>query len=187
MTYRWCLVTVMTYIVSRKINLLPQFWEFSHYSFTKQQFSSMRKKFSLFGEPRTWPIQSHEKSISSHSFENFLTIPLPNSISLQCAKNSAYLESLGQKITKNHEKSISSHSFENFLTIPLPNSSFLQCAKNSAYLESLQHFIWILAKKNFRLGHNRDLINLDINDQLSWIWPIGHGHSFPYWLSRGAY
>ena len=104
---------------SRKIYLLPQFWEFSHYSFTKQQFSSMRKKFSLFGEPRTWPIQSHEKSISSHSFENFLTIPLPNSISLQCAKN-------------------------------------------SAYLQSLRHLIWILAKKWFRLGHNCDLINLDM-------------------------
>ena len=122
-----------------------------------------------------WPIQFHEKSISSHSFENFLTIPLPISSSLQCAKNSSYLESLGQKITKNHEKSISSHSFENFLTIPLPNSSSLQCAKNSAYLESLQHFIWILAKKFFRLGHNRDLINLDMT-QLTWIWPNGHGY-----------
>ena len=34
--------------------------------------------------------------------------------------------------------------------------------KNSAYLESLRHLIWILAKKIFRLGHNRDLINLDM-------------------------
>ena len=34
----------MTYTVSRKIYLLPQFWEFSHYSFTKQHFSSMCNK-----------------------------------------------------------------------------------------------------------------------------------------------
>ena len=59
MTYRWRLVTVMTNIVSRKINLLPQFWEFSNYSFTNQQLSSMRKKFVLFGEPRT---KNHKKS-----------------------------------------------------------------------------------------------------------------------------
>ena len=44
MTYRSCLVTVMTYIVSRKIYLLPQFWEFSPHSFTKQYFSSMPNK-----------------------------------------------------------------------------------------------------------------------------------------------
>ena len=88
-------------------------------TYTEQQFSSLCLKCSLFGEIQT-----------SHTYS--------------------------------HEKSISSHSFENFLTIPLPNSSSLQCAKNSAYLESLRHLIWILAKKNFRLGHNRDLINLDM-------------------------
>ena len=44
----------------------------------------------------------------------------------------------------------------------LANSSSLQCAKHSDNLESLRHLIWILAKKNFRLGHNRDLINLDM-------------------------
>ena len=65
-------------------------------------------------------------------------------------------------VTQSYGKAISSHSFENFLTIPLPNSISLQCAKNSAYLESLRHLIWILAKKWFRLGHNCDLINLDM-------------------------
>ena len=65
-------------------------------------------------------------------------------------------------MTQSNEKAISSHSFENFLTIPLPNSSFLQCAKN-------------FGKFFFRLGHNRDLINLDMT-QLTWIWPNGHGY-----------
>ena len=36
----------------------------------------------------------HQKCISSQSFDNLLTIPLPNSCSLQCAKSSAYLKSL---------------------------------------------------------------------------------------------
>ena len=47
---------------------------------------------------RSWLWPNLKKSISSHSFDNFLTIPLPNSSSLQCAKNSAYLESLRHMI-----------------------------------------------------------------------------------------
>ena len=53
----------MTYTVSRKIYLLPQFGEFSHYSFTKQHFSSMCKKFILFAEPPTFDMDFGQKMV----------------------------------------------------------------------------------------------------------------------------
>ena len=162
MTYRSRLVTVMTYIVSWKINLLPQFWEFSHYSFTKQQLSSMRKKFVLFGEPRA---KNHKISRKIYLLPQFWEFSHYSFTKQQFSSMRKKFSLFGEPRTwpiQSHEKSISSHSFENFLTIPLPNSISLQCAKNSSYLQSLRHLIWILAKKWFRLGHNCDLINLDM-------------------------
>ena len=55
------MVTVMNYTVWQKIYLLPHFWEFSHYSFTKQQFSSVRKTFRQFGEPPTFDMDLGKK------------------------------------------------------------------------------------------------------------------------------